>query len=77
MQFCNLWTSGPLNVHIGNSVVKQISESVLTIKAHIPQEFIRKGRSIVEVDRWIATELSLFLLYTGEIVLKGKLSQIL
>lgn len=40
---------------------------------HIPVEFNRKCRSLVEVKRWKATECSMFLLYLGPVVMKSVL----
>ena len=51
----------------------QISESLLSLCSYIPHEFDRKPRSLAELDRWKATEFRLLLLYTGPVVLKGKL----
>ena len=41
----------------------QISEALLKFAGHVPDDFVRKPRSLVELDRWKATELRLFILY--------------
>jgi len=41
----------------------------------IPREFSRKPRSLSEYKQWKATELRLFLIYVGPVVLKGVLSR--
>lgn len=71
-----LWMKGPLinNCRIGIHVVRQISDSLLGLKNHLPREFSRKGRSIFEVERWKVTEFRQFLLYTGPVILKNQLS---
>ena len=42
-------------------------------KDYIPREFSRKCRSLVELDRWKATEFRQFLLYSGIVALKEHL----
>ena len=64
-----LMTKGPLNCRIGSRVIQEISEYMLTLRNYIPKEFVRKPRSLNELDRWKATELRLFLLYVGPVVL--------
>lgn len=54
-------------------VIKSISENLSALRDHIPVEFARKPRSLIESNRWKATELRQFLLYTGPVVLKYKL----
>lgn len=67
----HLWMKGPLHCRPGAAVISQISEHLLEIRTYLPREFLRKGRSLREVDRWKATEFRLFLLYTGPVVLKA------
>ena len=69
-----LWISGPLAVRLGSNMIKMISRSLTTLARNVPREFARKPRSLNEIKRWKATELRQFLLYTGPVVLRGKLS---
>lgn len=68
-------TKGPKNVRIPSWKINQISNALHGIKKnHITKDFSRKPRALVEINRWKATELRQFLLYTGIIVLKNVLS---
>ena len=67
------WLSGPLTVRVAARTGQEISTKLLGLSAFIPKEFVRKQRSLQEIDRWKATEFRLFLLYTGIVVLKGYL----
>ncbi|XP_054261012.1 uncharacterized protein LOC128985493 [Macrosteles quadrilineatus] len=58
-----------------NQIVQSASETLCTMTEYIPVEFARKPRSLFESNRWKATELRQFLLYTGPIVLKSTLSK--
>ena len=68
-----LWMKGPLKCRISCNVLKVTSDLMLSIRKNIPREFSRKPRSLLEVNQWKATEFRQFLLYTGPVVLNGKL----
>jgi len=65
------WMKGPLRTRLGGHSVDLISNKLLAVKKCVPSEFARKPRSVSELDRWKATELRQFLLYTGPVCLKG------
>ncbi len=69
------WMRGPLNTRMGSRVINLISESILALRNFIPREFARKPRSLLELDRWKATEFRQFLLYTGPLVLLRSLPE--
>jgi len=71
----NLWIHEPLRTRLPNWKIKQISSSLIHLKLYIPNDFARKPREIEFINRWKATELRQFLLYTGPIVLKKVISK--
>jgi len=71
-----LWVSkGPLNVRVRSAKLNDLSKSLLHLNLYITSDFVRKNRVLQELSRWKATELRLFLLYTGPIVLKNIINQ--
>ncbi len=71
----DLWLGppGPLCCHMSSSQASLVSERLLALKGCIPSEFARRPRTLAERNRWKATELRQFLLYTGPVVLKDVL----
>lgn len=51
-----------------------LSDRLTRLHGKLPSEFARQPRSLMESDRWKATEWRQFLLYTGVTVLHGVLS---
>lgn len=72
-----LWIKGPLHVRIGRQAVDRLSETLVYFREQAPLEFSRKPRSLAYLDRWKATELRQFLLYTGMVSLHGVLDDVL
>lgn len=72
-RFLNFLKKGPRECRLSQGQINQISESLLSLRGKLPSDFARQPRSLSELDRWKATELRQFLLYTGMLVLKGVL----
>lgn len=68
------WIRGDRKVRMSAGQTQAVSQRLLSLKAAIPSCFPRKPRGLEDIDRWKATELRQFAVYTGKIVLKGILS---
>ena len=68
-----LWVHAP-KCKLSLGILSAVSARLATAYAYIPREFSRKPRALTEYKLWKATELRLFLLYVGPVVLKGFLS---
>ncbi|ODM93164.1 hypothetical protein Ocin01_13518, partial [Orchesella cincta] len=66
----HLWLSGPLKTRLSGREVKIISLELVSLRNKVPDEFCRRPRTLKDVNRFKATELRQFLLYTGPCVLK-------
>lgn len=64
------WIRGSPRCRLAAFQRDEISRYLIYISAFIPCEFSRKSRSLNELPRWKATELRLFLFYTGPVILK-------
>ena len=60
---------------LSTGMLDLVSTRLLEFNGKLPSEFVRQPRSLVELDRWKATELRSFLMYTGLVALKGIISQ--
>jgi len=68
------WKSGQKPVRFLNTDLEhQISTEQVNFQPHFPSEFSRLPRSLDELEFWKATEYRTFLLYTGPILLKGRI----
>lgn len=70
-----VWMRGKRATKLSASQISEISKKLHVLKPFITSQFARKPRNLEEIDRWKATELRQFLLYTGMLVLKGILNQ--
>lgn len=68
------WTKGFKDVRFPKDHQNYLSKTLLALRTSIPYEFSRLPRSLHEVDKWKATELRLFLLYIGPVILKSVMS---
>jgi len=67
----SFWMKGSLfkKYKLSSSQIVEISRRLVSLRGYVPREFARKPRGLHEMDRWKATELRQFLLYTGPFVL--------
>lgn len=72
----DLWMGsvGPRLCRISASQCSLISDRLTSLRAFVPSDFARKPRGLSERQRWKATELRQFLLYTGPVVLRDVLA---
>lgn len=68
-----MWMKGPLDVRLPSTKIKEVSAFLEELKMSVPKEFVRKPRSLSEINYWKATEYRTFLLYVGPLVLKSVL----
>lgn len=54
-----------------NNAIRPINDNLKDIRRYLPQEFVRKQRTLTELDHWKATEFRTFLCYTGKAALKN------
>ena len=72
-----LWNKGPLPTRMSHNMLSIISGLLLNVRSYIPSEFVRRPRSLLEISQWKATELRQFLLYSGPVVLCGKIPKVM
>jgi len=64
------WLRGNPSVKFSAAHANEISMNILVLGKSLPNIFARKPRTLMDIDRWKATEFTLFLLYIGKIALK-------
>nr|CAI5858150.1 unnamed protein product [Callosobruchus analis] len=69
-----LWLKGGKNIRFSNPQIEKFEKLHLDCVKYLPNDFARKPRSLLDIERWKATEFRLFLLYTGPVVLKSVIS---
>jgi hypothetical protein len=74
-KFLKTWVKGKIPHRLSGNQVKLMSDHLRVIRPYIPEEFNRKTRNLDQLADYKATEYRLFLLYTGVVVLKSKLSE--
>ncbi|RXN13355.1 transposase domain-containing protein [Labeo rohita] len=67
-----LWR-GPDICRLSKAQREQVEKNISQLKGALPAEFSRQPKSMEELDRWKATELRQFVLYTGPLILKDVL----
>ena len=70
-----LWLKGRLKTRLSNAQKDLVSKFLVSLRDYISTDFVRRPRTLEDVDYWKATEFRTFLLYTGCIVLKGVLKR--
>ncbi|ODM88970.1 hypothetical protein Ocin01_17712 [Orchesella cincta] len=72
-----IWMRGDIKIfRLSSSQIERISERLISFRGYIPAIFSRKPRTLRDIDRWKATELRQFLMYTGPPALKGILGEV-
>lgn len=51
--------------------INELSQNLISLSPYIPHEFPRKPRTLMDLNRWKATEFRLFVLYVGPVALRN------
>jgi len=70
------WVRGKQSVRIPNEKIDDVDKELINLRQYFSSEFVRFPRSLSDIEYWKANEFRTFLLYTGPIVLKGRLRKI-
>jgi len=70
-----LWVKGKKDIRMVDNNIQEVNNALLKLREYVPSEFCRLPRPLSDIEFWKATELRFFLLYSGPIVLKGKLKK--
>ncbi|KAL2103176.1 hypothetical protein ACEWY4_000044 [Coilia grayii] len=69
----NFWMRGKNSTRQPTRAINAMSEQLVQLRPYIPKEFARKPRELNEFDRWKASELRQFMIYSGPLVLRDTL----
>ncbi len=69
-----VWIRGDKKVRMSAGQISSVTQRLLSLRKVIPSCFAWKPRNLEDIDRWKATELRQFGVYTGNIVHKGILA---
>jgi hypothetical protein len=67
------WMRGSKQVRISHQMVASISDEMERVAPFVCCEFVRKPRTLREIDCWKAVEYRLFLCYIGPVILRGQI----
>lgn len=68
----NIWVNDRSN-GLKADQIAEMDQRITQYKQNYPKEFNRKGRNLIDLPRWKATEYRAFLLYSGPLILKDML----
>lgn len=69
------WVKGKKDVRLTEENIVKISDKLINLRSYVPSEFSRLPRGLDYIEYYKATELRMFLLHSGLIVLKGHLKK--
>ncbi|XP_016660140.1 uncharacterized protein LOC107883830 isoform X1 [Acyrthosiphon pisum] len=69
------WVKGKKDVRLIEKNKVRISNNLLNLRSYVPSEFSRLPRGLDDIEYFKATELRMFVIHSGLIVLKGNLSK--
>lgn len=70
-----IWVKGNKQFRLVKEKKDKINNELKNLRPYVPSELCRLPRQLDDIEYYKATELRTFLLYTGQIVLKGNLKK--